>query len=438
MLGYAIGDFGYCLYWKVFEFYLLFFYADVFGIAPVVAGTMFLVTRVLDAAIDPLMGMWADRTHTRWGSFRPFVLVSALPLAVLGVLTFTTPDLSPTGKVVWAYLTYGITMLIYTIGNIPYGAMLGVLTADIHKRTTLSAYKLVGASAGGLVVTKATKDLVAGIGGGDDARGWTLVMVLYGLIAVVCLGITFFSTRERVRPSPTQKTPMKVDLQDLLKNKPWATILGAGFVIMLTIAIRNGTGVFYLKYYARRDDLTDTYLTLSSLAYVAGAAMTPLFSRRLEKKVFLTICMIGVALLSFAQFFVPRENVWLMIGITVAASLVIGPKSPLSWSMFADSADFSEWKTGRRATALIFSAATFGVKMGGAVAGWVVGVLLSSVGYVPNQEQSAHAAQGILWLATLIPGGFALFAALAIQFYPLDAKKTDIIQRDLQSRRAIS
>lgn len=435
MLGYAAGDVGYCFYWKTFELFILFFYTDTFGISPAIAGTMLLTTRVLDAAIDPLVGMWADRTRTRFGSFRPFVIVTALPLAILGVLTFTTPDLSPTGKVIWAYMTYGLTMLMYTLGNIPYGAMLGVLTGDVQKRTTLSSFKLVGAALGGVIVAKYSKDLVDKLGGGDNELGWQLTMAVYGVIGLALLLVAGFSTRERVRPPEGQQTSIKRDLKDLVSNGPWLTLFFVGFVIMLTIAIRNGIGVYYVKYYAQRDDLIDTLLTWSMVGYLVGAAITPLLSRFAGKKALMTWCMGGVGLLSFALYFVPQGSVWLMIGLTVATSVVLGPKSPLTWAMYADAADYSEWKNGRRATALVFSAATFGVKTGGAVAQWIVGLLLSAVGYVPNQQQSPEALKGILLLATIIPGVFALLAAGLIQLYPISHDLNQRIQRELEDRR---
>ncbi len=435
MARFAAGDMGYCLYWKTFEMFLLIFYTDVFGIPALTAGTMLVVTRVLDAAIDPFLGIVADRTDTRFGKFRPYVLASAIPLAVLGVLTFTTPDLSPSGKVLWAYATYMATMLAYTLGNIPYGAMLGVITHDVRKRSTLSAMKLVGANVGGIVVALCTLDLVAYFGAGDKAKGWQWTMVAYGVVLIALLVTTFAGVTERVRPSPTQKTSAKQDVADLFRNGPWMLLFVIGFIVMLTIAIRGGTTAYLFKYYMHREDLTQWALALTTIPLTIGAALTPVFLRFFTKKQLFTICMVVVGVLCITVYFIPPENVAAMLIISVAISFALGPKSPLTWAMYADSADFSEWKNGRRATALIFSAATFGVKFGGAVAQWVVGLLLTLTGYVPNQLQSAEALNGILLLTSIIPGVCALLSAIVIQVYRLDAGKLDIIQKDLQDRR---
>lgn len=435
MLGYSAGDFGFSFYWKVFEFYLLIFYTDTFGISPAQAGTMFLVTRVLDAAIDPFMGMIADRTKTRWGKFRPYLLWFALPLAGAGVLTFTTPNLDHSGKLVWAYATYTFMMLMYTAANIPYGAMLGVITPDVQKRTALATCKMVGANAGGTAVTWATLPLVNMLGKGNATSGWQITMVIYGAVALVMLFIAFSSTQERVRPPVDQKTSMGRDVADLLRNGPWLTLFALGLIVILTIAIRNGAGAYFLKYYAGRADLVSWFNTASSLAYLAGAACTPFLTKYFSKKTLFTGLMVLVAALSGVLYFVPPQAIWVLFGVNTAISLVLGPKSPLTWSMFADSADYSEWKTHRRATALVFAAATFSVKAGAGFAQAVTGWLLSAFGYVANQVQSADALHGILLLATVIPGGFALLAALVVRVYSLDNIRLLAIQKELQERR---
>jgi GPH family glycoside/pentoside/hexuronide:cation symporter len=435
MLGYAAGDFGFSFYWKVFEFYLLIFYTDSFGISPAQAGTMFLVTRVVDAALDPAMGMLADRTQTRWGKFRPYLLGAALPLTAAASLTFTTPGLDGAHKLLWAYGTYALTMIAYTAGNIPYGALLGVLTADPQKRTTLATLKIGGSNAAGTVVTWATLPLVARLGRGDGARGWQLTMLIYGAIALVMLVVAFASTRERVTPPRAQQTSVRRDLSDLVHNRPWVTLLVLGMILILAIAIRNGVGAYLFKYYARREDLVSWFNTSSSLAYLVGALATPLLTRRFAKKALFGGLMIAVAALSAALYFVPPTATWGLFALGTLISLVIGPKSALSWSMFADSADHSEWKTGRRATGLVFAAATFSIKAGAGVAQAVTGWLLSAFGYVPNQAQTPRALHGILLLATLVPAGLAVAAALVVRSYPLDAEQLASIHRELEARR---
>ncbi|MDX2023366.1 MAG: MFS transporter [Deltaproteobacteria bacterium] len=433
--GFAAGDFGFSFYWKVFEFYLLVFYTDSFGISPAQAGTMFLITRVLDAALDPVMGMLADRTNTRWGKFRPYLLWFALPLVASAVLTFTTPHLDQADKLVWAYVTYTMTMLAYTAANIPYGALLGVITPDPQKRTVLATFMIVGSNAAGTVVTWVTLPLVNRLANGDLRVGWQRLMVLYGAIAVAMLFIAFASTRERVQPPPHQRSSMRQDLGDLVSNGPWLTLLGLGLVVILAVAIRNGVGVYYLKYYCKREDLVSWFNTASSLAYLAGAMCTPLLTRFFTKKDLFCGLMALVAALSAAMYFVPPQSIALLFVLNTLTSFVVGPKSPLSWSMFADSADFSEWKTGRRATALVFAAATFSIKAGAGVAQALTGWLLSAFGYVANTAQTPRAMSGILVLATLIPAALALCAAIMVRLYSLSATQLAVIHVELEARR---
>lgn len=441
MLGYGLGDVGFGVYWKTFEVLLLIFYTDVFGITAVQAGTILLVTRLVDAVYDLFIGMLADRTNTRWGKFRPYLLWMSIPLAAAGVMTFTTPDLDGGGKLLYAYATYIFAMMMYSSANIPYGAMLGVITGDVKRRTTVSTVKQVGAFLGGTIFTPLIPKLASVLGQGNAAVGWQRTMMVLGAIAVAMMMVTFAVTRERVTPPPQQKTVIRRDLGDLLRNGPWMTLFALGFVVILTIAIRNNAFAYYIRYYAQvpAADLENVrfwFLLATQAPYAIGAACTPLLSRYFDKKQLFTLLMVAVGLLSGLLFIIPRDALWAMFAVNIGISLVLGPKSVLSWAMFADTADFSEWKTGRRATGLIFSAATFSVKLGGGVAGWVSGQLLNAVGYVPNQEQTSTALTGIVVLSSVIPGACAVAAAGIVRLYSLNGEKLQAIQRDLEARRA--
>jgi len=431
-VGYACGDVASNFYWRVFDVFLFIFYTDVFGLSAAAVGTMMLVTRLIDAFSDPLMGAIADRTNTRFGKFRPYLLWGIIPMVAAGVLTFTVPDVSEGNKLIWAYATYIFMMLAYTFINVPYGALLGVVTADSQQRTTLTSFRFIGAFSGGSIVAYMTPELVAYLGQGNEALGWQYTMLVYGLVAAVLFAITFFSTKERIAPPANQKTSVMQDLKDLTKNGPWKVLFVLALIIMMTISLRGSTGTFYFKYYVERPDLIGSFAMVYMIALAIGAGSTPLLTKFIDKRRLLMILMAIVAALSLTFYFVPKENITLMFVLQIMIGLALGPKSPLVFSMYADTADFSQWRTGRRATAMIFSAAAFSQKLGGALAGAMIGWLLASLGYAANQVQTDASQAGIVLLMTLIPAVFAAIAVPLIYFYPLDDKKLAKLQQDLQ------
>ncbi len=433
--GYGFGDFGFNLYWANISAFLLLFYTDVMGLAAAAVGTMMLVTKILDAVTDPLMGAMADRTRTRWGRFRPYLLFGALPLAFTGVLTWTVPDFSDGGKLVWAYVTFSLMMLAYTVLSMPYSALSGVMTADSQQRTTLVSFRFIAAFAGTTVVNALTLKLVDWTGGGDEQLGWQLTLGLYGLVASLAFLVVFASTRERIQPPPQQRSAVRQDIADLLHNRPWLVLFVLALVIMVTIVMRSGSLVYYLKYYVDRPDLTWLFLTCYSVALAVGAALTPVLTRFIDKRAAMMWLMVGVGVISCAMYFVPREQIWVMLALNTLVGLLLGPKSPLAFSMYADCADYTEWKTGRRATAMTFAAATFSQKLGGALASATIAWMLAGMGYVANQAQSDASQLGILLLLTVIPGVVALLAGWVMRAYPLTDASLAQIQSELASRR---
>ena len=435
-IGYACGDVASNFYWRVFDVFLFIFYTDVFGLHPAAVGTMMLVTRCIDAFSDPLMGALADRTQTKFGKFRPYLLWGILPLAAAGVLTFTIPDVNDSGKLLWAYLTYIFMMLAYTFINVPYGALLGVITGNSQERTTLTSFRFIGAFSGGSLVAYLTPELVEYFGQGDQAFGWQLTMGLYGVCAALLFFITFITTKERIAPAKTQKTPIKTDIKDLFHNRPWLILFCLSLIIMMTITLRGSTGTFYFKYYVGREDLIGSFSFAYMIALALGAAATPLMTKYIDKKSLLMILISIVGCLSVAFYFVPKDNVTLIYAMQMAIGFSLGPKSPLVFSMYADTADFSEWKNNRRATAMVFSAAAFAQKLGGAIAGAMIGWLLATMGYVANQVQSDASSQGIVLLMTLIPAGFAFISVFVVRFYTLSETMLIGIQNDLYQRKS--
>ncbi|MCJ8321744.1 MAG: MFS transporter [Colwellia sp.] len=435
-LGYACGDVASNFYWRVFDVFLFIFYTDVFGLSAAAVGTMMLVTRLIDAFSDPLMGALADRTKTKFGKFRPYLLWGIIPIAAAGVLTFTVPDVSEGNKLLWAYGTYIFMMLAYTFINVPYGALLGVITSDTQQRTTLTSFRFIGAFSGGSLVAYLTPELVEYLGQGNEALGWQYTMAVYGVVAAVLFTFTFFSTKERVSPPAGQKTPVLQDIKDLTQNKPWKVLFVLALIIMMTISLRGSTGTFYFKYYVERPDLIGSFAMAYMIALAIGAASTPLLTKFIDKKRLLMILMAMVTVLSVAFYFVPAQNIALMFILQILIGLALGPKSPLVFSMYADSADYSEWRTGRRATAMIFSAAAFAQKLGGALAGAMIGWSLASLGYVANQAQSGASEHGIVLLMTLVPAIFAAIAVPLIWFYPLSDEKLSKVQNELEQRKS--
>ncbi|HVK52632.1 MAG TPA: MFS transporter [Pseudoxanthomonas sp.] len=436
-IGYGIGDFGFNLYWANISAFLLIFYTDVMGLAAGAVGTMMLVTKLVDAAADPFMGAIADRTRTRWGRFRPYLLYAAVPLAITGVLTWTVPDLDGSGRLLWAYATFTLMMFVYTVLSMPYSALSGVMTADSQQRTTLISFRFIAAFAGTTLVNWLTLDLVRWLGRGDEQLGWQLTMVLYGVVAVATFVAVFANTRERIEPPPQQRSTMRQDVLDLLGNKPWLVLFVLALVIMVTIVMRSGSLVYYLKYYVSRPELTGLFLGSYSVALAVGAALTPLLTRLVDKRRLMMGLMAGVGAISCAMYFVPKEQIWVTFALNTLVGLLLGPKSPLAFSMYADCADYTEWKTGRRATAMTFAAAAFSQKLGGAVASAAIAWMLAAMGYIANQAQSDASRLGIVLLLTVIPGVVALLAVWVMRAYPLDDAALARVEAELQARREV-
>ena len=433
-LGFGVGDLGFNLYWTTIASFLAAFYTDVFGLSAAAAGTLLFVTKIVDACTDPMMGAIADRTRSRWGKFRPWLLFAAVPMAGAAVLTFTTPDLDGDGKLIWAYVTYTAMMLAYTTLSTPYSALSGVMTADSQQRTTLISIRFLFAFTGGALVNKFTLPLVAWFGAGDDALGWQRTMMLYGVCACLLFMVTFATTRERIEPPPTQRSSPWTDLRDLMQNRPWVILFALALIIMMTITLRAGSAYYYFNYYLERPDLLPNYLLVQMLAYAAGALLAPVMVRYVDKAPLLMILMAAVAVLSIGFYFVPPDAIWAIFTLNALISLCLGPKSPLTWSMYADTADFGEWRNGRRATAMTFSAATFAQKLGGSLGSAGMLWLLALLGYVSHVAQDGASREGINLLQTVIPGVFALIAVAVTAGYTLRGSQLKQIQEDLVAR----
>lgn len=435
-LSYGIADMGFNFFWTNVATFLLIFYTDTFGISAAAAATLMSVIKIVNAFTDPMIGAAADRTSTRFGKFRPYLIWMSIPLGAAAVLTYTTPDLEGDAKLAWAYGTYLMMMVCYTCVNIPYNALSGVMSADPQERSTINGLRFIFAFAGSTLVTAATPSMVTYFGGGDDQRGWQLTMAAWSVAAALLFVVTFVNTRERIAPPPGQKSDVGRDIRDLLGNRPWMVLFVLALVIMVTITLRTTTAAYYFKYVVNRPELMASFVPTYMVAAAIGAACTPLMTRFVDKKTLMIILMSITAVLSSAFFFIPPERIDLMFVLQAGLGLALGPKSPLAFSMYADTADYNEWRNGRRATAMTFAAATFSQKLGTAVAVAVIGSVFTSLGYVPNATQSLGSQAGIVWLMSFVPAAFALVAVLTMCFYNLDRKQLARIQDDLAARKA--
>lgn len=436
IVGYGLGDMGFNFYWTNISTFLLIFYTDVYGITAAAAASMLFVVKLFNAFTDPMIGAFADRTQTRWGKFRPYLLFMPLPLAVVGVLAYSTPDFGPTGKLVWACVTYLLLMTLYTSVNLPYSALSGVLSGDARERNAINASRFFAGFAGGTLVTAASPRLVNWLGGSDHALGWTLTMVFWGVAAALIFAITFATTTERVQPVQAAPSSVRQDLADLRSNRPWILLFFLALIIMGSITLRMTSAAYYFKYVVNRPELLGSFVPAYLLAAAAGTACTPLLTRFIDKRRLMIVLMLVSTLLSTAFLFVPADQITLMYALQIALGLALGPKSPLSFAMLADTADYNEWRHGRRATGMTFAASSFAQKLGTAVAVAVIGALFSALGYVPNAVQSAQSQSGIVWLMSVIPAAFTLIAAGLMVFYSLDNPTMARIQADLAARKS--
>jgi GPH family glycoside/pentoside/hexuronide:cation symporter len=454
-LAFGIGEFGNDLYWQFFSSFLLFFYTDIFKIAPgaqaaAVAGLMFVIVRFWDGIFDVIVGLLADRTNSRWGKFRPYLLFGAVPFGVAGVVAFTTPDLGPTGKLIYAYATYTILMMVYSAVAIPQNSLLGVMSGDSLERTSLSKYKFTFAFLASAVVQYATFPLAAHFGRGNQALGFQRTLLCYAICAVVFFIFSFSFIKERVSPPREQKPRLKDDFRDLARNIPWLVLCVTTLASILSIATRSQTTIYYFKYYVRSWDfntvfwgvhhigyqaLFGDFLVLGTVVTILGTWMVPFFSRLLGKRVLYCILIGSSGFFTLAFYFVPPTQVGLIFLLQVLVSITLGPTSAVLWAMYADCADFSEWVNSRRATALVFSAAIFCQKVGWSFGGLVPGWLLTKFGYVADTNLSPNTLHGILVINCVIPAGFAFLAAVLVLFYGLNESKLKVIEADLQARR---
>lgn len=453
-LGYGFGDAASSMFWKLFGMYLLFFYTDVFGIEAAAVGTMFLITRVWDSFFDPLIGILADRTETRWGKFRPYLLFLAIPFAVIGAFTFFTPAFSSADKVIYAYVTYSLMMIVYSGINVPYASLLGVMSPDPKDRNVLSTYRMAFAYIGSFITLLLFMPMVNYFSGNskaieDKQYGWFVGVIVIAIVSALLFLLCFAFTRERVKPVREKQASLKDDLGDLLRNRPWWILLGAGISALIFNSIRDGATIYYFKYYVDEDlfgtinilnipfVLSGLYLALGQAANLLGVILAAPVSNRIGKRYTYMGAMAAATVLSIVFYGLDSNDIVFIFILQALISICAGSIFPLLWSMYADCADYSEYKTGNRATGLIFSSSSMSQKLGWAIGTAMTGWLLAYFGFEANQVQNAETISGIRMFMSIFPAVGTILSVIFIYFYPLTENGLKSITTELERRRHI-
>ncbi len=440
-LGYGLGDAASNFFFQFFNIFLIYYYTDVFGLEAAAIGTMMIVTRIIDAVTDPAMGLVADRTRSRWGSFRPYLLWAAVPYAVCGYAMFAAPDLPTSWKLAYAYVTYTAMMVAYTAINVPYSALMGVISPSSMQRTEVATYRFICAFVAAWIIGTFVTPLKNLLGAGDEVAGFRLTMAIFSVASVILFWVAFASTRERVRVE-VEDQDVRSDLIGLTANGPWRLLFASAVLTLMSGVIRSGSLLYYFKYYVGDDgariwlifDRTAVFMSLGLLAMLAGMSMTRLLVERFEKRNLLfTLTVLNAA--AMAVFYViPPDAFWLMVAVNCLGTAFMGPTPALVWSMYADCADYGEWRTGRRSTALVFSTLQFGQKVGLAVGSGLVGLILGWVGFVANEAQAPGTLEGIRVTFSLLPAALGILSVLVIIPYRIDRRTIARMEQDLAAR----
>jgi len=461
-IGYGFGDAASSMFWKIFGMYSLFFYTDVLGITAAAAGTMFLVARLWDSFFDVFVGIISDRTKSRYGKYRPYLLWFAIPFAVMGAITFFAPDFGQTGKLIYAYVTYSLMMIVYSMINVPYASLLGAISSDPTERNSLSSYRMSFAFIGSFItfmllqplidffsktfgnegIAQTTKDAANSVS--TSPVGWVMGVGAIGMICIVLFLLCFSWTKERVTQIESEKNvSVKKDLKDLFHNVPWWILVATGLAALLFNAVRDSVAIYFFRDYVQSNykmagtgwDMTTIYFLVGQAANLIGVMAAPSISRKYGKKRTYMIAMLIAGILSTGFYFIPNSITWILI-FQFMISIFAGYVLPLLWSMFADIVDHQELLTGRRATGLIFSSSSMSQKLGWALGSAMSGWILAVFHYMPNAvQQSQETIFGEHIMISLMPAVCCMLAFVGMFFYPLSDKKVKENSEQLNLKR---
>lgn len=473
-IGYSLGDLAANLIFQTLMTFLAYFYTDVYKIPAGAASIIIFIGGFLGAFFNILMGIIADRTNTRWGKFRPWVLWTSIPFGIISLLAFSTPDFGETGKIIYALVTYFLLVIVYSASNLPYSALSGVITGDMKERNSLSSYRFVAVMVAQFIIQSLLLPLALSLGHGNKAVGFEKVMLFFAIVGVICLVITFLTTKERIVPVTEEKSSIKQDLTDLSRNKPWVIMLVVTILVFITLALKGGMYIYYFKYYLdptaqasylesigfntfiKGLNATVTGLGLGKFEWpedaptsanslfnaggiifmIIGIMFTKPLADRFGKRNIFGIFLALSALCLIAFNFYDKNSIGIVFFTQILHGFTYGVTIPLLWAMIADVADYSEWKNNRRATAIIFSAMIFGLKIGLSVGGAVGAALLSNYGYIAEQAiQTDDTVSGIKLSVSIYPGLVFLIGCILLFRYEINKEMETQIETDLKQRR---
>ncbi|MCS3529309.1 MFS transporter [Chryseobacterium sp. JUb7] len=467
-IGYSLGDLAANLVFQTLVTYLAYFYTDIYGLKAEDASVITLVVGLIAGfGFNPLLGALADRTHTKWGKFRPWILFTAVPLGIAALLAFSTPDFSYKGKVIYAAVTYSLLLLLYASNNLPYSALSGVITGDMGERNSISSYRFVAVMFSQFFVQVFMLPIILSVGNGDKAVGIEIVMTWLAIIGAIMLLITFFTTKERVIPKPEQKSSLKEDVKDLFKNKPWVIMLSVTALIFITLAMKGGSYVYYFNNYVDEAALKNFIAPIISffdsvgmnffgedaksagfglfnaggiIMMIVGITFSKRFADQYGKRDVFAASLFISTLFIILFIFYPPKSVGLMFLSQICHGFFYGISTPILWTMIADVADYSEWKNNRRATAIIFSAMMVGLKVGLSIGSSLVALIIGKYGYISSGGtqhviQPETVAVGAKMLVSIFPAIPFIVACGLLYFYEINKKMEVQIEKDLAERR---
>lgn len=465
-IGYSLGDGAANFIFQTMMLLQLSFYTDTFGLSAGAAATLFLIARLWGAVCDPVFGALADRTNTRWGKFRPWILWTALPFGVLGYLAFKTPELSASGKLLYAYITYFLLLTIYSANNNPYSALSGVITGNMKERTSLSSFRFVVVTLATIAIQGFTLPMVNHFGQGSSSKGYQITMGIFAALAVIFFLITFLTTKERIKPPPQQKSSLKQDLLDLVNNRQWVIMFTVFLFMFIFLAMRNSILLYYFRYYLDPESMRGFLVNIdkvlfgllnglgmtgagasfadntfsvinivSQLTAIAGIALSNSLAKKFGKRNVFRTWLAIAAVVAALFFIIPPSAIMLTFILSILFNFSWGVTMPLPWAMMADVADYSEWKNNRRATGITFAGIVVGLKVGLAIGGALAGWLLKGYGYVANAEQTPSAIKGIRLTVSIYPAVTIIICVIALFIYSIGKKTEYQMQDELAARR---